>query len=302
MTQETLGNEPLRSKEAKRDKKSLVALLLRGSICICLALYGGQAHAENILLKDGRVIAGSEVRRSGDQVLVKTQVGATVGDVGFPVSGITKIEFAQPAELTAATELLLAGKAGEASTKIDPVLRSQGAFKDIEGNWWAQAAQVKLTALAATHGDADADALIKEMLNTRADPEVVLYAKVREAASVSRKGDRKSAIAECEGVLKESKRKETIADAWYVKGTAHLMQGEFDSALLALLHIPVFYPDQKLIMPGVLLACAKAYTGNSDYDNAKASIEELMKNYPDSAEAAQARSELKKLETKSSSK
>jgi len=271
-------------------------------LMICsILLPAVHTQAQNLLLSDGRVIAGTDLRRTGNSVTIKAQLGATVGDVGFPVASITKIEFPDPPELTAATDLLLQGKASEALVKIEPVLNAQTSFKDIPGNWWAQAAQVKLTALAATHGDAAADALITEMLNTKTDPEVVLYAKVRNAASMARKGNKKQAIDICEGVIKESKRKSTLADAFYTEGMARLSQGDFDSALLALLQIPIFYPDQKLLLPGVLLGCARAYSGIADYANAKSTLEELMKTYPDSTEAIQAKADLAKVDTKFSS-
>ena len=301
MTQPCFGNEP-RMEENKSVVSMVNNLPFYCWLFLAFVLGSAQAPAQNLLLKDGRVIAGSDIRRAGEQIMIKTQMGASVGDVGFPVNGITKIEFPQPAELIAATDLLLQGKPADALVKIEPVLNGQAAFKDIPGNWWAQAAQVKLGALAATHKDAESDVLIKEMLDTKADPEVILYARVRGAAGMARKGNKKQAIEVCDSVIKESKRKETIADAWCTKGMTCLALGDFDSALLALLHIPIFYPDQKLLMPGVLLACAKAYSGNEDYTNAKASLDELMKSYPDSTEAAQAKAELKKLENKSSSK
>lgn len=266
-------------------------------------LAGTQVFAQNIVLKDGRVVAGQNLRRSGASVLSQTQVGAAVGDVGYAVASIAKIEFAEPPEIAAATELLLAGKASEALGKIDPVVKAQGPFKDIEGNWWAQAAQVKLSALAVIpSSEADSEVLISDMLSTNTDPEVVLYARVRRAANLAGKGSSKQAIEVCEAVIKESKRKATIAEAWYTKGISLLQQNDFDSALLALLHIPVYYPDQKLLMPGVLFKCAKAYSGNEDYANAISTLEDLIKSYPGSPEAAAGKVELKKVENKSSSK
>jgi tetratricopeptide (TPR) repeat protein len=275
---------------------------MRRIFLLCIVLACAQVQAQNIILKDGRIIPGSDYRRTGDTVTVKAQMGATAGDVGFPVSSITKIEFPEPAELSAATDLLLQGKAAEALVKIEPVLKAQAAFKDIPGSWWAKAAQVKLTALAATHGDADADALIKEMLNTKADPEVVLYAKVRDAASLARKGSKKQAIEVCDAVIKDSKRKETLADAWCTKGLTQLSLHDFDSALMSLLHIPIFYPDQKLLMPRVLAGCAYAYTSLEDYVNAKSSLEELIKTYPGSTEAIPAKADLAKVDQKLSKK
>jgi len=269
---------------------------------LLVIIAGVQAQAQNIVLKDNRIIAGKELRRSGETVMTKAQMGAAIGDVGYPVNTIARIEFPEPPELQAATDLILQGKAADALVKIDPVVKAQSPFKDIQGNYWAQAAQIKLTALAATQSDGDAEALITDMLNTNADNEIVLYARVRRAAGLARKGNGKQAIEVCDQVIKESKRKATLADAWYTKGISLLQQNQFDPALLALLHISIYYPDQKLLMPGVLLACAKAYSGNEDFVNAKASLDELIKTYPASMEATPAKAELKKVENKSSSK
>jgi len=284
-------------------KASLVnKLFLYNLLLLCLVMESGHAQAQNIILKTGQSIVGKNLRRSGATILTRAQLGVAEGDVGYPVANIAKIEFPEPPEIAEATELLMHGSAAEALAKINPVVIAQSNFKDIPGNWWAKAARVKLSALSTSPASPDSELLISDMLNASGDPEVVLYARVRQAANLAGKGNAKQAIAVCDAVIKESKQPATLAEAWAVKGTCLLQQNEYDSALLALLHLPVYYPDQKLLMPGVLLKCARAYTGNEDFTNATATLEDLIKTYPGSPEAAQAKVELKKIENKSSSK
>jgi len=269
---------------------------------LCILLASVHAQAQNMVMKNGQVVAGVNLRRSGASVLTQAAVAGVAGDVAYPVSSIAKIEFPEPPEITEATDLMVQGKTADALAKINPVVAAQAPFKDIPGNWWAQAAQIKLAALGATPGsEADSEMLISDMLNA-ADPEVVLYARLRQAVNLARKGNSKQAITVCDAVIKQSKRKATLAEAWYTKGSGLLQESQYDAAQLALLHIPVYYSDQKLLMPGALLKSSRAYSGNEDYANAKATLEELMKNYPGSVEAVQAKTELKKVENKSSIK
>jgi TolA-binding protein len=79
------------------------------------------------------------------------------------------------------------------------------------------------------------------------------------------------------------------------KGDGFLAQRQWDSAVLAYLHVPVFYPDEKLWMPPALLGSARAFRGLDDLDRAKKSVAELIAEFPKSPQAEIAQAELKKL-------
>jgi tetratricopeptide (TPR) repeat protein len=253
--------------------------------------------AQNILLKDGRTVEGKNLRRSGESVMSTVMVGASQGEIGYSVGTIAKIDFPEPPQLKAVEQLLFDAKASDALAQIEPVITAQAPFREIPGSWWSQAALLKLSALTALDRGPQAEQLIKEMVSFTGDPETARAGKVRQAAKAAKTGD-KAAVAVLEAAVKESKRTETIADAWLNIGHAHLAAEEFQAALLSYLRLPVFYPGEKLLMPAAILGSAKAYLGIEDLERAKRAMDELIAGYPASPEAATAKTEVVKIERK----
>jgi len=267
----------------------------RGTLALLLAL--APLHAQNILLKDGRTLEGKNLRRNGATIMTAVQGGTGQGEMGIPVDTITRIEFPEPPQLAAATKMLLQGKAAEALPQIDQLVAQQTPFKDIPGNWWAQAAILDVSLLQSVGRDQQAGPVIGDLIAYVADPETVLAGKVKQAASLVKK-DPKKAMAVFTTVLKESSRPEILAEAWLNTGSARLAAQEFQPALLAYLHLPVFYPGEKLLVPPALLGSSRAYVGLDDFTRAKRALDELLRDFPDSPEAAAAKSELPSIERK----
>jgi TolA-binding protein len=87
-----------------------------------------------------------------------------------------------------------------------------------------------------------------------------------------------------------------VATAWVAKGDALLAKKEWDSALMSYLHVPVFFPDETNHLPAALLGSARAYRRLDDVDRAKKSLNELIAQFPKTAEANVAKTELQKLQ------
>jgi tetratricopeptide (TPR) repeat protein len=251
--------------------------------------------AQDIVLKTGQTVPTGGVRRSGDTVMCKIKVGASSGEVGYQVVGITKILFPEPAQIKSASEFLSQGLADKALTEINPVIRFHETFRDIPGNWWAQAALIKISALAAMRLDREATALGEEIRKFSTDPESSRAAQLQIAGALVRKQEYDKALEVCDSVIKDSAKPGVLAEAWVNKGDVFLAQKQWDGAALAYLHVPVFYPNEKLLMPPAMLGSARAFRGLDDLERAKKSLNELIKDYPKSAQAALAQTELKKI-------
>ena len=50
-------------------------------------------------IKTGQVVETTGVRRSGDNIMGKIMVGSSPGEIGYPIAGIAKINFPEPAAL-----------------------------------------------------------------------------------------------------------------------------------------------------------------------------------------------------------
>ncbi|MGZ5503175.1 MAG: hypothetical protein ACXWGY_00810, partial [Chthoniobacterales bacterium] len=117
------------------------------------------SFAQTIVLKTGQRVETLGVRRSGDKIMGKIEVGGSAGEVGQPISSIAKIEFPEPQGLKVAADLLSQGQSEKALAEVTPVLAFYEQFRDIPGAWWAQAAVIKVSALAALGRDVEAEPL-----------------------------------------------------------------------------------------------------------------------------------------------
>ena len=264
-------------------------------LILLMILIASRSSAQTITLQTGQKIETQGVRRDGDMVLGKVQIGTGSGEVGYHLAQITKVEFPEPRALKAASEFLVQGQPDKALAEINPVIAYYGPFKDVPGNWWAQAALIKVSILAAQQHENEAEALAGEIEKSVKDPEMARAAQLRLVGALIRKSEYEKAISICDGAIKTSTDPTTLANAWLAKGDALLAQKEPGDALMAYLHVPVFYPDEKLFQPAALLGSGKAYRRLNDVERAKKSLNELIAAFPQSAEAAAAQTELKKL-------
>jgi tetratricopeptide (TPR) repeat protein len=265
-------------------------------LLMILLMIDSTAQAQLIILKTGQSIETQGMRRDGDMVMAKVQVGTGSGEVGYKVSQIAKIEFPEPRGLKTATDLLAQRQPEKALSEIEPVVAYYGPFKDVPGGWWSQAALVKISVLAALRRDGDAEALSDQIQKAVADPNTARAVQVRLSSGLIRKKEFEKAIAICDAAIKESTEPEILADAWVHKGDALAGLKEWEESLLAYLHVPVFYNDQAAFLPAAMLGSGRAYRYLDDAARARKSLNDLIAAYPKSPEAAVAQTELQKLQ------
>jgi len=252
--------------------------------------------ADDIILKDGRIIALTNPHVSGDSVLIEVTVGATTGQLGYGINNIAKIQMPKPPQLQTATDLIGLGKADQAIPLLDPILAFYGPLRNIPGNWWVPAALLKSSALEDLRRENEAEPLLNDLAKLVTDPEDALLGKVRLAAIAAHRGQDKMALAVYDAALDESFDPVILAETWVDKADSLLASKDYENALLAYLHIPVFYPDQRLLMPRALLGSARAFKGMQDFKKARSSLQQLMADYAGSADSEAAKAEMKELE------
>ena len=104
--------------------------MMRTVLAITLALGAG-AFAQNLHLKDGRILPTKQMRRDKDTIIATMEIPAkeqggkpTTGDFGFPLSEIFKLDFPKPPILDAAPELIADGKAEDALGRIETAVNA----------------------------------------------------------------------------------------------------------------------------------------------------------------------------------
>jgi tetratricopeptide (TPR) repeat protein len=274
----------------------LAVVLCVGWVIVIVLVIAPRAQSQTITLKTGQKVETLGVRRDGEMVMGKVQVGSGSGEVGYQVSQIAKVEFPEPRGLKAAAELMAQGQPEKALAEIEPVVAYYAAFKEVPGSFWSQAALIKVSILAALKRDAAADALAAEIQKAVTDPEIARAVQVRLSANLVRKRDFDKAIAICDEAIKQSTDPATLADAWVNKGDALAGKKEWEEALFAYLRVPIFYSDEKSFIPPAMLGSGRAYWRLDDTARARKSFNDLIAAYPKSGEAAVAQTELQKIE------
>lgn len=262
---------------------------------ILLMLLIVPGHAQTVVLTTGQKIDALGVRREGDMVLAKVQVGTGSGEVGYHLAQIAKIEFPEPRGVKEAADLLSRGQPDKALSEINQVVSYYEPFKEVNGSWWSQAALIKVAALGALQRDTEAELLAAQIEKSVADPETALAARLRLAAALIRKQEFEKAEKICDSAIKESSRPEILAEAWIRKGDLFFAQRKWDDALIAYLHVPVFYRDERSLMPAALFGSARSYARLDQNDRARKSLTELIQMFPKSAEATAAQTEIQKM-------
>jgi tetratricopeptide (TPR) repeat protein len=282
----------------RRSQRQACLLSIRCSVFSAILLFvalAGSARAQSIILTTGQKIDALGVRREGDMVLAKVQVGSGSGEVGYHLAQIAKIEFPEPRGLKESSDLLSQGQADKALAEINQVVSFYDPFKDVPGSWWSQAALIKVAALGALQRDTQAELLAGQIEKAVTDPETARAARLRLVNSLIRRQDFDKAEKICDSAIKDSVRPEIIAEAWIKKGDLFFAQRKWDDALIAYLHVPVFYRDEKSFVPAALLGSARSYVRLDQNERARKSLNELIQMFPKSAEASVAQTEIQKM-------
>ena len=267
-------------------------------LCLCLLLtLCIFAQAQTVQLRDGTSVPTQGLRRDGDTLMarVKTNDNA-VGEVGYPLANVARVDFPEPALLKNAPDLLVKGKVSEAVQQLNKAAEYYLPFYNVPGNYWKELALLQLDALTAAHQDKEADTVVTQLTKIAgADPDIARTLKIREAAGALQHGDAPKALSLLEPLVREDAPASAVAPAWLQIGAAHLARREFKPALLAYLHVPVYTPERARLMPTALLGSARAYLGLQDKTRAEASLNELVSTYPAAPEAAEAKQQLQQL-------
>jgi tetratricopeptide (TPR) repeat protein len=272
------------------------------TLALVFLVIAASASAQNIVMKDGKVIATKGMKREGNSIIATVEIpggeagqAPKTGALGYSLALIARLDFPEPPQLRTAPDLATHGKGAEALAQLEPVVRYYEGFGDVPGSWWADAALLKAQVLASLGRDQEAAPIAEQVARTATEPETVRAAEVQLAMALVRKGSHAQALEIAERVLKESKRPGTLAAAGIIKGECLLAKKEWEDALLSFLQTPVFYPGERMAVPLAMLGAGRAHFGMEDFPRAKATLNELIKAYENSPEAAQAQAELDKI-------
>ena len=252
--------------------------------------------AQQIILKSGQAITARNLRFDGTQLIGEIEVAGQVGKIGYALTAIDRLEMAKPPQMVQAEGLLATGKFAQAGTAIDPVIASQFPLRSIKGNYWAPASLVKTSAQLGQGKGQDAAALLTQLSLYTLDPSVAATAKARLAGILAQGGKEKAgeAIRLADEIIASSENRGVLAEAYLAKGRACFAQDNFSDALMAYLHLPVFYDGQPTSTAAAVLGSAQCYMALGDTRRGVRTFLEIEDQFPNMPEAATAKAEMEK--------
>ncbi len=259
--------------------KPLLFLVL---LAVCLP----GLQAQDVLLKDGKVLRSLGIRREGNFLFLKaTNPEGAVSETLLQLNLVDRIVFGEVPVLVELRQQAATGNVEGVLAKTEPLLPFARPFADIPGNLWAEVLRLRLSALAVSPRPEAFAALQKQWLPTG---DADLEAAVKLVASKLSGTDRKALEQTCRSLAVPGPHTVTAGVAWLELGAAALETREWKAALRAFLSVGVFAPAQRLLQPAALLGAIRAFVGMEDFNSAKSLLEELRTEYPGAAELKQA--------------
>ncbi|MGH8047207.1 MAG: tetratricopeptide repeat protein [Chthoniobacterales bacterium] len=253
----------------------------------------GAGFAQKITLENGKVIFARSLTRQGDTLLAEVSMpGAGTAKIGTPINQIASIEFPEPPEIASASALVASGKSEEALAVLQLPLATYEALGNMPGTWLPDLEVLKLQALIGV----GKISTLKEAAIPQGAKELEWVMTLQNGAVLAAAGKHDKAIELFSAALDKSANARVLATAAVLRGESLLARKDWAAALLSVLQIPVFYPDEKGLMPPVLLDSARAYLELHDFASARIALKELKQNYASTAQGGQADKELARVD------
>ncbi|CAM2922276.1 tetratricopeptide repeat protein [Rariglobus hedericola] len=262
-------------------------------ICALLALAAvSPLCAQRFILKDGKALNQADVVLKDGKLVRAVAAGA---EVSYPLSQVARLDWPEPEEVEQARQLVAAGKGVEAEEKITPIYRQFAPYSKLPGSWWGEAALIRARALLAQQKNDETERAARELMSTSTDSETVAAAQLIMARIQMLLNKADIADAMLDEIMRKDASSEIEARAAILRGDIAYARKEFSKALEFYLQVPVFYGTEDAVMPVALLGSARAYRGYGDSARAERAYLDIIVTYPDTAEAAVAKTESARL-------
>ncbi len=264
-------------------------ILSIGIIVAASSLASGQA----IVLKDGITKLGpDQFKVEGGKVMKLVKIGDKVGQSELQLSGVLRLEWPTPEELTQGTALLAAGKSDEGLEMLKKGKAFFEPFKDIPGNFYPDLSLAYVEALGqAGKFDETLKAIPPLRLLKLSDAQKTQLKIIQLNVERQTSGDPTSVIAQAENILGETDDSAVGASLWILIGDVNMKKKDYEKALFSYLRVPVFYGSQIQRVPDAELAAARCLAKMRRFEDAASYYKRLQETYPGSNVATVAKTE-----------
>ena len=248
--------------------------------------------AQSIVLKDGSKLGPDQFKIEGGKVMKIVKVGDNLATSVLQMSGVLKLEWPTPVELTEGTALLASGKTEEGLAMLKKGKDMFEPFKDVPGNHFADLSFAYIEALGQAGKFEDT---IKAMPALRllklTDAQKTKLKIIQLNIERQTSSDYASIVAQAQNILSETDDSAVGASLWMIQGDVYFKQKEWEKALLAYLRVPVFYGSQVQRVPDAEMAAAGALAKMRRFEDAASFYKRIVETYPGSGVAEKAKTE-----------
>jgi tetratricopeptide (TPR) repeat protein len=260
---------------------------------LALGLPAAGLQAQAIVLKGGVRINAGSFGVSDGKITQKVKLSnGKEAESSVPLESIDHMEWPEVREVLEAQTLLAEGKTKEALEELQSAKDYFKPFKAIKGNPYNEISFAHVEALDQA---GDFDTLIRTLPEVDAmkwDDEHKLKLKLVKLNMQRRtSSDQEAVLSEAEDLLSETDDAAICARLWMTIADIHVKRKRWEEALMAYLHVPVFYGSQGNLVPQAELSAARALAKLERFKDAVGFYERIEQQYAGSETAATAKNE-----------
>jgi hypothetical protein len=184
----------------------------------------------------------------------------------------------QPQILTDAYTAFASGETVKTLQAMGRLRTELGLLKKIPGGreWWLEGEFLRAHILLTQKRVKDVDEAMREIAADSTDPVAQRHAQVFLAHLTGLAGDPRQALEQLRSLILGARDQDTLADAWLFTGQHLATVNDQQTALVAFLRLPVFYPSRLVPLASARLGAARCFVAIEDLAAARQTLKELL--------------------------
>jgi tetratricopeptide (TPR) repeat protein len=268
-------------------------------LAVALALLGTSLslQAQALIMKDGSSLGTEAFKVEGGKLYRIVNIAGAGGQNAtaqslLPINNVAKIDWPDVQEITDANQLLAAGKTAEAVAELKKGKDFFEPFEKVEGSPYALVYLAYVDALSQSGNFEETMRAIPGLKNQKLSAEQQMKLKIIQL-NMDRLTSSNPAqiIAQAENILADTDDSSVSASLWMIMGDTNFRAKKFEEALMAYLHVPVFFGTQVQKVPEAELNAARCLKEMRRFEDASGYYARLIETYPGSGVATTATNE-----------
>lgn len=250
--------------------------------------------AQVIVLKDGTRVGANEFKVADGKIVRTIKVRDQLAESTLSPTQITELQWPTSIELVSGREQMAQGKIEEAAETFKRGRDFFAPFKDVNGGgrWYQELFFAYVEALNEAGKFEDMVRMLPELKSLKLTDSQKTRLKILELDKDRQtSSDYDAILGQADAILQETDDSETGASIWGIIGDVYTKKKEWEKALMAYLHISVFYGTQVAKVPDAELNAARSLAKMRRFEDATGFFNRIIQAYPGSAVAATAEKE-----------